>query len=509
MSHKSSQKLLVSALLLALGAGGGYWAAKQTGDGATAKDKAPLYWVNPMDPRDKRDGPAKDNMGMDFIPVYEEQKSGSPGTVTISPEIQQNLGVRLAKVEKLPIHQQIETVGYVGYDEDRLEAINARMAGWIRTLAIKSEGQKVAKGSLLYEIYAPDLVNAQHEYLLALNTTNPLLLRAAEGKLKSLQVPADQIAALKRSRQVRETIGIYAPSSGYVSELKVREGQYVEPAAALFNISTLQQVWVSAEVFERQAAQLKVGDPVTMTLDYAPGRSWQGRVDYLYPTLDAATRTLKVRLRVDNPDEFLKPNMFAKVAIRTGQGEPRLVVPSEAVIRTGSQDRLVLALGDGNFKSVAVTLGPQFGDKVVIKAGVEAGDSIVSSAQFLLDSESAIDSDFQRMTAVRPAQVWTQGTVQSMDLASRTLMVAHQPIPEWQWPAMEMEFTVADDVDISQLAAGQTLHLQVMQQGDEYRITTIHQEKAPATDGAAKPATGEVEKMEGMDPSQHDMGAKP
>ncbi|ORJ18222.1 efflux RND transporter periplasmic adaptor subunit, partial [Aeromonas salmonicida] len=418
MSHKSSQKLLVSALLLALGAGGGYWAAKQTGDGATAKEKTPLYWVNPMDPRDKRDGPAKDNMGMDFIPVYEEQKSGSPGTVTISPEIQQNLGVRLAKVERLPIHQQIETVGYVGYDEDRLEAVNARMAGWIRTLAIKSEGQKVAKGSLLYEIYAPDLVNAQHEYLLALNTTNPLLLlRAAEGKLKSLQVPADQIAALKRNRQVRETIGIYAPSSGYVSELKVREGQYVEPAAALFNISTLQQVWVSAEVFERQAAQLKVGDPVTMTLDYAPGRSWQGRVDYLYPTLDAATRTLKVRLRVDNPDEFLKPNMFAKVAIRTGQGEPRLVVPSEAVIRTGSQDRLVLALGDGNFKSVAVTLGSQFGDKVAIKAGVETGDSIVSSAQFLLDSESAIDSDFQRMTAVRPAQVWTQGTVQSMDLA--------------------------------------------------------------------------------------------
>ncbi|EPC4050306.1 efflux RND transporter periplasmic adaptor subunit, partial [Aeromonas salmonicida] len=416
MSHKSSQKLLVSALLLALGAGGGYWAAKQTGDGATAKEKTPLYWVNPMDPRDKRDGPAKDNMGMDFIPVYEEQKSGSPGTVTISPEIQQNLGVRLAKVERLPIHQQIETVGYVGYDEDRLEAVNARMAGWIRTLAIKSEGQKVAKGSLLYEIYAPDLVNAQHEYLLALNTTNPLLLlRAAEGKLKSLQVPADQIAALKRNRQVRETIGIYAPSSGYVSELKVREGQYVEPAAALFNISTLQQVWVSAEVFERQAAQLKVGDPVTMTLDYAPGRSWQGRVDYLYPTLDAATRTLKVRLRVDNPDEFLKPNMFAKVAIRTGQGEPRLVVPSEAVIRTGSQDRLVLALGDGNFKSVAVTLGSQFGDKVAIKAGVETGDSIVSSAQFLLDSESAIDSDFQRMTAVRPAQVWTQGTVQSMD----------------------------------------------------------------------------------------------
>ncbi|MGL5333477.1 MAG: copper-binding protein, partial [Aeromonas veronii] len=178
----------------------------------------------------------------------------------------------------------------------------------------------------------------------------------------------------------------------------------------------------------------------------------------------------------------------------------------EAVIRTGSQDRLVLALGDGSFKSVAVTLGPQFGDKVAIKEGVEAGDNIVSSAQFLLDSESAIDSDFQRMTAVRPAQVWTQGEVESIDLANRTLMVSHQPIPEWQWPAMEMEFTVADGVDISKLVEGQTLHLQVMQEGDEYRITTIHQEKAPTSGHALEQAKDE---MEGMGHSQHNMGAKP
>lgn len=434
---RDEPNLLLSTLLLALGAGGGYWAAKQTVT-AVAKEKTPLYWVNPMDPRDKRDGPAKDNMGMDFIPVYEEKQGGSPGTVTISPEIQQNLGVRLAKVEKLPVHQQIETVGYVGYDEERLEAINSRMAGWIRNLAIKNEGQQVTKGSFIYDLYAPDLVNAQHEYLLALNTTNPLLLRAAEGKLKSLQVPADQIAALKRTRKVQETVRIYAPSSGYVSELKVREGQYVEPAAPLFNISTLKQVWVSAEVFERQAAQIKVGDPVTMTLDYAPGRRWQGRVDYLYPTLDASTRTLRVRLRFDNPDEFLKPNMFAKVSISTGKGEPRLVVPSEAVIRTGSQDRLVLALGDGNFKSVAVTLGPQFGDKVAIDEGVEAGDSIVSSAQFLLDSESAIDSDFQRMTAVRPMQVWARARCRTsispgVPSASLTSPSPSGSGPRWRW----------------------------------------------------------------------------
>ncbi len=187
-------------------------------------------------------------------------------------------------------------------------------------------------------------------------------------------------------------------------------------------------------------------------------------MDYLYPTLDAATRTLKVRLRFANPDEFLKPNMFAKVSIRTGQGEPRLVVPSEAVIRTGSQDRLVLALGMAASSRWLSPWAPVWRQGCHQGRG-RSGDSIVSSAQFLLDSESAIDSDFQRMTAVRPAQVWTQGEVESIDLANRTLMVSHQPIPEWQWPAMEMEFTVADGVDMSKLTEGQTLHLQVMQEG--------------------------------------------
>ena len=216
-------------------------------------------------------------------------------------------------------------------------------------------------------------------------------------------MPADQIAALKRSRQVQETVRIYAPSSGYVSELKVREGQYVEPAAALFNISTLKQVWVSAEVFERQAAQLKVGDPVTMTLDYAPIAT--GRAGSITSTRPWMPPPAPSRCGcAANPDEFLKPNMFAKVSIRTGQGEPRLVVPSEAVIRTGSQDRLVLALGMAASSRWPSPWAPVWRQGRHQGRG-RSGDSIVSSAQFLLDSESAIDSDFQRMTAVRPAGV--------------------------------------------------------------------------------------------------------
>ncbi|KRV81051.1 efflux RND transporter periplasmic adaptor subunit [Aeromonas caviae] len=464
----------IAMLLVFLAGGGSVYLLTGLKDADTSKEKQPLYWVNPMDPQDKRQSPAKDSMGMDFIPIYEEkdQVKGSAGTVTIAPEIQQNLGVRLESVKLAPSYKEIETVGYVGYDEDRLEAINSRMAGWVRTLAIKSEGQKVTKGSFIYALYAPDLVNAQHEYLLAMNSSNPLLIRAAEGKLKSLQIPSDQISVLKKTRKVSETINFYAPSDGYVSELKIREGQYVEPAEALFNISTLQQVWVSAEVFERQAALLEIGNSVTMTLDYAPSRTWVGKVDYLYPTLDASTRTLKVRLRFDNPDEFLKPNMFAQINIKTGGAEPNLVVPSEAIIRTGSQNRVVLSLGDGRFKSVEVTLGSQFKEHTVVTSGVEEGDEIVRSAQFLLDSESSINSDFQRMTTFRPAQVWVNADI--VDIGQdRLITLAHQQVPEWQWPAMRMSFELDKSIDISSLKKGHSMSVQLRQDGKRYIISGI------------------------------------
>ncbi|EKP0304739.1 efflux RND transporter periplasmic adaptor subunit [Aeromonas veronii] len=464
----------VAMLLVFLAGGGSVYLLTGLKDADTSKEKQPLYWVNPMDPQDKRQSPAKDSMGMDFIPIYEEkeQVKGSAGTVTITPEIQQNLGVRLDRVKRVPTYQEIETVGYVGYDEDRLEAINSRMAGWVRTLAIKSEGQRITKGSFIYALYAPDLVNAQHEYLLAMNSNNPLLIRAAEGKLKALQIPNDQISILKKTRKVSETISFYAPNDGYVSDLKIREGQYVEPAEALFNISTLEQVWVSAEIFERQADLFKIGDPVTMTLGYAPSRTWVGKVDYLYPTLDASTRTFKVRLRFDNPDEFLKPNMFAQLNIKVGGAQKNLVVPNEAVIKTGSQNRVVLSLGDGRFKSVEVTLGSQLNEYIVITSGVEEGDEIVRSAQFLLDSESSINSDFQRMTAFRPTQVWVNADI--VDIGqSRLVTIAHQQVPEWQWPAMRMSFELDNRVDLSSLKIGQSVSVQLRQDQDRYLISDI------------------------------------
>jgi len=362
--------------------------------------KKPLYWVAPMDANYRRDKPGKSPMGMDLRPVYAEDSGGiteGPGTIEISPEVVNNLGVRTARVERRALHTTIRTVGYVQYDEDRLIHIHPRVEGWIEKLYVKAAGDPVAKGEPLYELYSPQLVNAQEELLLALKRNNERLVRAARDRLLALQLSESFIDELQRERQVRQTVIFRAPQSGVVDNLNIREGFYVKPGTTLMSIGALDDVWVEAEVFERQAALVAVGLPVTMTLDYLPGKEWRGTVDYVYPSLDEQTRTLRIRLRFDNEAGTLKPNMFAQVLIHANPSKDSVVVPREAVIRTGNQDRVVLALGEGRFKSVAVALGRIDGQSAQILQGLDTDDTVVISAQFLLDSESSKTSDFMRM----------------------------------------------------------------------------------------------------------------
>jgi len=371
------------------------------GQTSTGDEKKPRYWVAPMDPNYKRDKPGKSPMGMDLIPVYKDgalDADTGPGTITISPEVINNLGVRTMIAEEKTLHTEIRTVGYVQYDEDQLIYIHPRVKGWIEKLYVKSAGAPVSQGQPLYEIYSPELVNAQEELILALGRNNQRLIQASEDRLNALRLPEIAIQSLKETRKVTRNITIYAPQSGVVNTLNIREGSFVKPDTALMSIGTLAQVWVVAEVFERQAFQVSKGQPVTMLLDYLPGKTWSGKIDYIYPTLDAKTRTVKVRLRFDNENHELKPNMFAQVIIHTQTPDNSLLVPKEAVIRSGSFDRVVLALGDGRFKSVRVKIGRYDQQFAEILSGIEAGESIVVSAQFLLDSESSKTSDFKRMT---------------------------------------------------------------------------------------------------------------
>ena len=364
----------------------------QAQQSATAADE-PLYWVAPMDANYRRDKPGKSPMGMDLVPVYAQ----AAGTVEISPEVVNNLGVRTAPVARGALSTRISTVGYVQYDEDRLVHVHPRVEGWIEKLYVKAAGDPVQQGEPLYELYSPQLVNAQEELLLALKRNSERLVDAARDRLLALQLTPEFIATLERERKVRQTVTFRAPHSGVIDNLNIREGFYVKPGTTLMSVGALDDVWVEAEVFERQAALVQVGQPVTMTLDYAPGRNWRGQVDYIYPSLDEKNRTLRVRLRFANDDRTLKPNMFAQVVIEVARQDDVLVVPREALIRTGEQDRVVLALGEGRFKSVAVAPGRMDEDSIEILQGLEQGDTVVVSAQFLLDSESSRSSDFKRM----------------------------------------------------------------------------------------------------------------
>ncbi len=366
-------------------------------EAAAGSDREVLYWVAPMNANYRRDEPGKSPMGMDLVPVYADEVDGQAGVVAIDATIVSNLGVRTAKAQRGELSQRIETVGYVAYDEDTVQHVHTRVDGWIEKLATKATGDAVEKGQLLFELYSPTLVNAQEEYLIALRSANKLLLKASKERLAALGVTGSEIARLDKERTVRQRVRVYAKADGVIAHLGVREGIYVTPATEIMSVAELDRVWVLAEVFERQAAWVKTGQSAMVELDYLPGEMWHGSVDYVYPELDPKTRTLKVRLRFDNTAESLRPNMFARVTIQ-GEGFGEVVhVPREALIRGGSVNRVVVALGEGRFRAQPVEVGIESGNRVAIQKGISVGDLVVVSGQFLIDSESNIEAALKRM----------------------------------------------------------------------------------------------------------------
>ena len=331
-----------------------------------------LYWVAPMDPNYRRDKPGKSPMGMDLIPAYEDDgaedddTSGMP-IVRIRPEIVNNMGVRTVEVKRTPLPRRIDTVGYISYDEDRVTRMHVRVEGWVERLAVKSVGERVRKGDLLLELYAPKLVSAQQEYLLAYRQAKTLgnngsgvgrLWAAARERLRLLGISQDQIQRLERSGKIAERIAMHASQDGVVVELNIREGTYVTPKIAMLALADLHHVWVVVDVFDRQAEWVQPGQAAEVRLPTLPGRVWKGTVEYVYPDLDARTRTLKARLRFLNPGEILKPNMYGEAVIFGGDtAGKRLVIPREALIRTGRRQAVVLALGQGRFRPVDVVPG--------------------------------------------------------------------------------------------------------------------------------------------------------
>lgn len=430
-------------------------------------EKTPLYWVAPMDANYRRDKPGKSPMGMDLIPIYQQTSSADDagvGAITISAQVINNLGVRTAPAKRTSMHTDIYTVGYVQYDQDNLVHIHPRVDGWIEKLYVKSAGDPVKKGQPLYTLYSPQLVNAQEELVIALKRKNTVLITAAKQRLAALQLPTAFISALEKTHTVKQNVTFFAPQSGVVDGLKIREGFYVKPGNTLMSIGQLDQVWAEAEVFERDAALIEIGLPVSMTLDYFPDSKWTGKVDYIYPTLNPKTRTLRLRLKFENSNSLLKPNMYAQVIIQAKDTRNSIVVPKESVIRTGKQDRLVLALGEGRFKSIAITIGRVGEQYIEVLEGLKEGEQVVTSAQFLLDSESSKSSDFRRMSetgtsnpdpqATNVQSATVNGVINHIDEDNDVLNISRDAIQKWRRPATTMDFYVADSIDLNALTVG-------------------------------------------------------
>ncbi len=453
-----------------------------------AAEEKPLYWVAPMDSNYRRDKPGQSPMGMDLVPVYADGGSGSGpnagvGTIKISPEVVNNLGVRTTMAKFASLKPQIKTVGYVKYDEDQLVHIHPRVEGWIEKLYVKAAGDPITINEPLYDIYSPALVNAQEEYLLALDRENTRLIKAAQDRLTALQLPKQAISSLKKSRRIKPNVTFYAPQSGVIENLNIREGFFVKPGTTIMSIAQLDQVWVEAEIFERQSSQVKKGLLVNMSLDYFPGVDWQGEVDYVYPTLDAKTRTVKARLRFNNENNQLKPNMFAQVIIHTEVLEDSLLIPKEALIRTGRLDRVVLSLGEGRYKSIEVKVGRFDDTSVEILAGLDEGEMVVSSAHFLLDSESSKSSDFKRMNHPLEVKKFTNDAINSAEAdgvinrvmtGHRMLNVSRGPIESWGRDAATLDFIVSENLDMTGLKSGMKIQFSFHLANDEFVITEIY-----------------------------------
>lgn len=367
---------------------------KQTGE------RKILYWRAPMDPNEIYDAPGKSKMGMDLVPVYEDESSGS-GIVTIDPEVQQNMNIKTAKVEVKQLSSKVIINGVLQTNETSEYIVTTRINGWIEKLYVNYTGQQISKGSKLMDIYSPELVSAQQELLTALSYQNSVissslnsiresgneLVKNSMRKLELLEVSDDEIKRLIDTREVKTYLTLYAQKSGTVLEKNIVDGQKVMGGMPLLKIANLSTLWLMADIYEYELAKVRVGSKTLITFNFLPGKIYEGIVSFIYPTLDTKSRTVKIRIEMNNRGE-LKPSMFANITIEGEDLGSKPVVPENAIIRSGLKDVVIISLGDGKFKPQEVKLGGYADGYYQVLSGLSEGNTILTSAQFLIDSES-------------------------------------------------------------------------------------------------------------------------
>jgi Cu(I)/Ag(I) efflux system membrane fusion protein len=410
------------------------------------KARKALFYRNPMNPEITSPVPAKDDMGMDYVPVYPEggAATGAPtGTVRIDPTVVQDIGVRTTTVKRVTLSRDIRTIGRVTYDETRVARLHPKYDGWVEKLFVNKTGEQIKRGSMLLSIYSPQLVASQEEYLLALDNEASLkdspfpdvrtgaesLLRSAKERLQLLDVPEHQINQLKTGHKTIKGMHILSPFQGVVMNIGAREGERITPATELFMITDISRVWIVVDIYEDDMPWVHLGDTAKIDVAGIPGRTFTGKLTYIYPYLEAKTRTIKVRLELDNPGLSLKPEMFANVNIAADKQIDALVVPSEAIVRTGTQDQVFVQRAPGQFEPRRVVVGVVTNGKTQIVSGLNEGEVVVTSSEFLIDSESKLKEATAKMLEAKKS-----------DLAAPAMQPAEpvvqtQPAPATKKPA--------------------------------------------------------------------------
>ncbi|WP_417698313.1 efflux RND transporter periplasmic adaptor subunit [Psychromonas sp.] len=438
----------------------------QTNSNNDNKSDKPLYWVAPMDANYQRDKPGLSPMGMELVPVYGEQasaKSEQAGTVTIDSSVENNLGVKVEQVSKESLSPRIETVGYIAFDQSQLWQTNVRVSGWVDKLYINAVGERVKKGDVLFTFYSPDLVKAQQDLINAFQSGRSGLVNSAKERLTSLGVDSEQIKQIIKAQKTTQNIAVKANADGVIASLNIREGGYISPIQSIISGGPIDSVWVEVEVFERQSEWIKEGTEAVMTLDAVSGKTWRGTVDYIYPILDPETRTLRLRLKFKNPENKLKPNMFANILLQPKSSEKVLTIPYSAVIRANEMTRVVLSEGEGKYRSARISIGREANGRVEVLAGLNEQHTVVTSAHFLLDSESSQSAELSRINGLDEPKksIWTSGEVTAVMNDHNMLTISHEPIDEWDWPGMVMNFTAVNYLNLNDIKIGQMIDFEI------------------------------------------------
>lgn len=520
--------VIAAAVVAALAAGGGYWAGQKTSpathaDGATnvaadtgKKERKLLYYRNPMGLPDTSPTPKKDPMGMDYIPVYEGEQDDEPASanqIKISTEKIQKLGVRTEAATLRNLDKVIRAAGRIEPDERRTYTVSPKFEGYVERLHVNVTGQPVGKGQPLFEVYSPELVSAQREYAIAAQGVESLkgaelstqdgmrqLADSSLTRLRNWDISDEQVKSLAKSGEAHRTLTFRSPVNGIVTEKKAVQGMRFMPGEALYQVTDLSAVWAIADVFEQDIGWVKPGAKAKVKINAYPDKTFEGTISYVYPTLKSETRTIPVRIELPNPNNLLKPGMFAQLELPTAAKGVVVTIPNSAVIDSGTRQIVLVQAKEGRFEPRDVKLGARSDDRIEVLEGVREGEQVVVAANFLIDAESNLKAAVggfghnhggaapaEKPAAAAKVGHQATGKVEEIDTKAGTVSIAHGPVASLKWPGMTMEFKAANDAILKQLKPGAAVDFEFVERGQgEWVITSVKPSSQPAGNGTVQ-----------------------